>query len=417
MRILLLTHRLPYPPNKGDKIRTFNVLEYLAKRHEVFLACPVDDPADLAYVPEMERRCARVFTARIDGRSKALSGLGALLTGASITVRHFHSADLQRRIDEFLDTHDIDAIFCFSSATAEYFFRSRHRTGKLARARRLMDLIDVDSYKWRQYVERTSAPKSWVYSYEAARLADYERRIAGAFDHLFLVSAQEREYMPAGARLDHLQALSNGVDLEYFSPHGAPRALERGGAPTLVFTGVMDYWPNVQGVQWFADEVLPLIRAKLPEVRFIIVGSKPTEAVLKLRARPGIEVTGFVDDVRVYVSAAALCVVPLKIARGLQNKVLEAMAMGKTVVCTSQSLEGIRARDGVEVVVAEEAPEFAAQVVSLLGQPERAGEIGRQARRCMERGYSWEANLRQLDVLLGPEPGAAMSAAHSGANS
>ncbi|MEJ0084612.1 MAG: TIGR03087 family PEP-CTERM/XrtA system glycosyltransferase [Pseudomonadota bacterium] len=398
MRILLLTHRLPYPPNKGDKIRTFNVLEHLAKRHEIFLACPVDDPADLAYVPELEKRCARVLTARIDGRSKAWSALNAVLTGSAITVRHFHSAELQRRVDEFLDTQDIDAVFCFSSPMAEYFFRSRHRGGKLARALRLMDLIDVDSYKWRQYGERTSAPKSWIYSYEAGRLAHYERRIADRFDHLFLVSAQEREYMPRGARLDHLRALSNGVDLEYFSPRGVPAA----DRPALVFTGVMDYWPNVQGVQWFADAVLPLIQQSVPGVRFVIVGSKPTEDVLRLKQRPGIEVTGFVEDVRSYVADAALCVVPLKIARGLQNKVLEAMAMGKAVICTSQSLEGIRARLGVEVLVADEAAAFAAEVVGLLGRPERAAQIGRDARRCMERGYSWDANLAQLDLLLKP---------------
>jgi sugar transferase (PEP-CTERM/EpsH1 system associated) len=340
-----------------------------------------------------------VLTARIDGRSKAISGVKALLTGSSITVRHFHSAELQTQVDALLDTQDVDAIFCFSSAMAEYFFRSRHRAGKLARALRLMDLIDVDSYKWRQYVERTRAPQSWIYSYEAGRLAQYEREIANGFDHLFLVSAQEREYMPAGARVDHLRALSNGVDLDYFSPRDTPRA----DVPTLVFTGVMDYWPNVQGVQWFADSVLPRIQAAVPGVRFVIVGSKPTEEVLRLKQRPGIEVTGFVDDVRTYVTAAALCVVPLKIARGLQNKVLEAMAMGKAVVCTSQSLEGIRASHGVELVVADEEAAFAAEVVSLLGQPERAAELGRQARRCMERGYSWEANLAQLDTLLKPD--------------
>ena len=400
MRILLLTHRLPYPPNKGDKIRTFNVLDYLAKRHEVVLACPVDDPADLAFVPELERRCSRVITARIDGRSKASSGLRALITCTSITVRHFHDSGLQSRIDEFLDSRDVDAIFCFSSAMAEYFFRSRHRAGKLARVLRLMDLIDVDSYKWRQYVERARAPNSWMFAYEARRLAEYERRIAASFDHLFLVSAQEREYMPTGARVDHMKALSNGVDLDYFSPRGTPRAAPAGGPPTLVFTGVMNYWPNVQGVQWFADVVLPRIRAVLPEVRFVIVGSKPTDAVLRLKQQPGIEVTGFVEDVRVYVASAALCVVPLKIARGLQNKVLEAMAMGKAVVCTPQSLEGIRAVNGVEIIVADDEAEFAAQVIELLARPERAAQIGRRARLCMESGYSWEANLRQLDGLF-----------------
>ena len=413
MRILLLTHRLPYPPNKGDKIRSFNLLEYLAKRHQVFLACPVDDEADLAFVPELERRCAGVLTVRIDGRSRMKAGVQAMLTGTSITVRHFHVPGLQRRIDDFLDSQPIDAVFCFSSPMAEYVFRSRHANGSLRRARRLIDLIDVDSFKWQQYRERSGIPQRWVYGLEARRLADYERQIAAQFDHLFLVSAQERAYMPAGARVDHLQALSNGVDLDYFAPRTAPRAQP----PTVVFTGVMDYWPNVQGVQWFADEVLPRIHATLPAVRFIVVGSKPTDAVRRLAERPGIEVTGFVADVRTYLQSAALCVVPLKIARGLQNKVLEAMAMGKAVVCTPQSLEGIRARVGDDVLVADDADEFARQVVDLLQSPQRAEQIGRNARRCMETGYSWEANLRPLDALLGPDTDAVRNRAPAGANS
>jgi sugar transferase (PEP-CTERM/EpsH1 system associated) len=413
MRLLLLTHRLPYPPNKGDKIRSFNLLEHLAKRHEVFLACPVDDPADLAFVPELERRCAAVLTARIDGRNRIVAGVHAMLTGTSISVRHFHLAGLQRRIDDFLDTQPIDAVFCFSSPMAEYVFRSRHAGGSLRKARRLIDFIDVDSFKWQQYRERSGVPQRWVYGLEARRLADYERRIAAQFDHLFLVSAQECAYMPAGARVDHLQALSNGVDLEYFAPRTAPRA----EPPTLVFTGVMDYWPNVQGVQWFADAVLPRIRATLPEVRFVVVGSKPTEAVRRLAERPGIEVTGFVEDVRTYLQNAALCVVPLKIARGLQNKVLEAMAMGKAVVCTPQSLEGIRARVGEDVLVADDEDGFARQVVDLLQSPQRAAQIGRNARGCVEQNYSWEANLRPLDALLESGTDAAGNRAPAGANS
>jgi sugar transferase (PEP-CTERM/EpsH1 system associated) len=404
MRILLLTHRLPYPPNKGDKIRTFNVLDYLAARHEVHLACPVDDPADLTFVPELQRRCAGVLAVRIDGRSKVSAGLRALASGSSITVQHFHASALQRRIDEFLDTHEVDAVFCCSSPMAEYVFRSRHASGKLRRAIRLMDLIDVDSFKWKQYAERSGVPQRWVYAYEARKLAAYERRIAASFDHLFLVSAQERDYMPGGARTDHLRAFSNGVDLEYFSPRARPAA-----ANTLVFTGVMDYWPNVQAVVWFADEVLPRIHAQRPDVRFVIVGSKPTESVRRLADRSGIDVTGFVDDVRGFIADAAVCVVPLKIARGVQNKVLEAMAMGKAVVCTSQSLEGIRASHDVDVVVADEPGDFAARVLDLLQTPGLADDIGSKARRCMERGYSWEANLRPLDDLLGVDAARGMS--------
>jgi polysaccharide biosynthesis protein PslH len=397
MRILLLTHRLPYPPNKGDKIRTFNVLEHLAKRHEVFLACPVDDPSDLAFVPELERRCARVIAEQI-GRTKAAAALQAVLTGTSITVRHFHSRPLQRRLDELLERQEIDAVLCFSSPMAEYVFRSRHAQGRLRRALRVMDLIDVDSFKWRQYAQRSSIPMSWVYHYEALRLADYERRIAQHFDELLLVSEQEREYLPPGIAAGKVHAISNGVDLEYFSPPATTESV--GDASTLVFTGVMDYWPNVDGVQWFADEVLPLIQAQLPATRFVIVGSKPVESVRLLANRPGIEVTGFVDDVRIHVAAARVCVVPLRIARGLQNKVLEAMAMGKAVVGTPQALEGIRATIGADLIAAADASDFASAVLELLRSPARAAQVGGNARRCVERGYTWAANLRSLDDIL-----------------
>ena len=399
MRILLLTHRLPYPPNKGDKIRTFNVLEHLARRHEVFVACPVDDPADLGFVPELERRCAGVLAVR-NRSSRAVAALHALLTGTSITVRHFHSDELQRRIDEFLDEQEIDAVCCFSSPMAEYVFRSRHAEDSLRRTRLLMDLIDVDSFKWRQYAERTSFPMNRVYGYEAARLEDYERRIGDRFDELLLVSEQERAYLPARIPAHKVHAISNGVDLQYFSPAATPAPV--GEIPALVFTGVMDYWPNVDGVQWFVDEVLPLIRAQVPGTRFVIVGSKPAESVRRLADRPGIEVTGFVEDVRSYVANARVCVVPLRIARGVQNKVLEAMAMGKAVVGTAQAMEGIRATLGEDAIAADGAGPFAAAVVDLLKSPQRAALIGGNARRCVERGYSWEANLGGLDALLQP---------------
>jgi len=403
MRILLLTHRLPYPPNKGDKIRAFNVLEYLAKRHEVFLACPVDDPADLTHVAELERRCAGVLAVQNAG-TRSWAAVRALASGTSITVRHFYSRELQRRLDEHLDRHPIDVVFCFSSPMAEYVLRSRHASGPLRRARRIMDFIDVDSFKWRQYAERASFPLNWVYRYEAARLADYERRVAAEFDRLLLVSEQEREYLPAGISGEKVFGVSNGVDLAYFSPRAAN--VRADGAHSLVFTGVMDYWPNVDGVQWFADEVFPQIRAQLPGTRFVIVGSKPADSVRRLASRPGIEVTGYVDDVRTFVAGASVCVVPLRIARGVQNKVLEAMAMGKAVVGTAQAMEGIRASVGEDLIAVEGAPAFAAAVIDLLNSQERTAQLGASARRCMERSYSWDSNLHALDLMLPDAAGA-----------
>jgi sugar transferase (PEP-CTERM/EpsH1 system associated) len=395
MRILLITHRLPYPPNRGDKIRSYNMLVHLARDHEVLLACPVDDPADLAHVGELGKSCKEVVAVLNTG-SRASAGARALLAGGAISVRHFHVAELQRRIDALVDAHDIDAVFCFSSPMAEYVFRSRHADGRLRRAARFMDFIDVDSLKWRQYAERSRAPLSWVYSLEAKRLADYERRVSREFDDLFLVSAQERDCLPLGTRLERVHALGNGVNLEFFSP----AAVAPGSPPTMVFTGVMDYWPNVLGVQWFADHVLPRVLARHADARFVIVGSRPTDAVRELGKRPNIQVTGFVDDVRTYIAGASLCVAPLKLARGIQNKVLESMAMGKAVVCTPEAFEGIRAPRGAAALVADGDEEFAARVLELLDAPERAAQIGATARRCMEQSHSWDANLRPLDELL-----------------
>jgi sugar transferase (PEP-CTERM/EpsH1 system associated) len=188
------------------------------------------------------------------------------------------------------------------------------------------------------------------------------------------------------------------VDLEFFRPDAvAPRAAE---VPTVVFTGMMDYWPNVDGVTWFADDVLPRIQARLPDVEFLIVGARPTRDVERLGERRGIRVTGFVEDVRTYLSRAHVCVAPLRVARGIQNKVLEAMAMGKAVVSTPEAFEGIRAVAGDEIVVVEDAEAFAASVLALLRDQSRAREIGRRARARVESDYGWDANLRVLDRLL-----------------
>jgi sugar transferase (PEP-CTERM/EpsH1 system associated) len=394
-RVLMLAHRLPFPPNKGDKIRAYHVLRHLARRHEVSLGCLVDDPADLAHVAALEGIATEVATARIDGRLRKALSLRALLPPRSITVTHFHAAPLQRAVDAWLDAAPFDAVFCSSAATAEYVFRSRHADGRLRGAVKAMDLIDVDSVKWRQYADEAGPATAWLYRHEARTLAAYERRIVEAFDRVFLVSEAEASLLGDGASSARVGAFSNGVDLDFFAPREA-------GAhePLVAFVGVMDYRPNVDAAQWFADEVFPMVRAAVPDARFAIVGSRPTAAVRQLAARSGVTVTGFVDDVRDWVARAAVCVAPLRIARGIQNKVLEAMAMGRPVVASPQAFEGIDARPGEDVVVAGAADAFADAVVALLRDPGRAARIGRSARACVERRYRWESNLAVLDEVL-----------------
>lgn len=403
MRLLLLTHRIPYPPNKGDKIRAFNITRHLAERHEVHLATLIDDPSDRAGLPELQRELGHpVLHAGIDQPARKLLSLVQVLRSASITVGHFYSARLQREVDDLIEANDFDAVVCSSSPTAEYVFRSRHASGKLRAAWKVMDLIDVDSYKWSQYADRSPPWSSWLYRYEARRLAGYELEIYRRFDRLLVVSEQEKSCFPAADSEHKLLAVSNGVDLDFFRPAESHQANE---APTLVFTGMMDYWPNIEGLRWFLESVYPAIRRALPDVRLFVVGGRPTREVLAWRAEPGVIVTGFVDDIREYLHMADVCIAPLRIARGIQNKVLEAMATGKAVVCTPEAFEGVDATSGEDLLVAANAEAFAEQTVELLQDRARAARIAANARRRMEACYAWERNLRALDeALSGGDP-------------
>jgi sugar transferase (PEP-CTERM/EpsH1 system associated) len=399
MRILLLTHRMPFPPDRGDKIRSFNLLAYLSRRHEVYLASLLDDSRDLVHIPQVRQRVAG-FVYELIGRGlRKLLCLRGLLLGSSATVTYFYSPALQRRIDALIDSVPFDCYFCFSSPMAEYLYRSRHAANRIAGALRVMDLIDIDSHKWRQYAAQAPFWQAWVYGLEARYLAAYERRMAQTFDQLYVVSEQERQLFPDATRMDKLLALSNGVDLEFFTPDFVSAGQGQLRGLSLVFTGVMDYWPNIQGITWFVERLLPRIQHAVPDAQLYIVGSRPTADVQKLTRSKGVNVTGYVDDVRHYIAAASVCIVPLTIARGIQNKVLEAMAMGKAVVTTAQAFEGLRAIAGEDIIVADGEEDFAAAVVSLMLDVGRARDIGARARARTVQNYAWEKNLALLGRL------------------
>jgi sugar transferase (PEP-CTERM/EpsH1 system associated) len=416
MNILFVCHRIPYPPNKGDKIRSYHILRHLSRRHNIWLACLVDDRKDLEQLDALRPLVQGVDVAVIAPRLKKIFSLQGFFKNRPFSVPYFYDRPLQRRIDHLLDRQTIDCVFCFSSPTAEYVFRSRHRRGAMDRALRIMDFIDMDSEKWTQYARRERPPSSWIYRWEGRTLREYEAKIADEFHHGLLVSRAEanlfREKIPA----DRVHALGNGVDLEYFSPDFSPSNPMPGH--NLVFTGAMDYFPNVEGARWFAQSVFPRIRNFFPDARFVIVGSRPSRGVRELSETiPGVRVTGFVEDVREYIGAADICVVPLRIARGIQNKVLEGMAMGKAVVTTREGFEGIEASPGRDLRVARSGPDFAAHVADLLTYPEKRLEMGKRGREFVERNHSWDGNLAFLETLLarpsssGPFPSGAVTPA------
>jgi sugar transferase (PEP-CTERM/EpsH1 system associated) len=399
MKILFICHRIPFPPNKGEKIRSYNILKHLARKHDIHLATLLDDRRDCEHIPELSSLVKEIVYDTIrPGLKTVLSGF-SVFRSRPISAAYFYSPAVQFSIDRLLEQEKIDVVFCSSSSTAEYVLHSRHCSGKLKNTFKLMDLIDVDSLKWKEYADKHSGPMKWVYTQEAKNLRRYEKQVADLFDHLLLVSEAEKSLLACHVQNGNISSVPNGVDYEHFTPSFQSDIPKKG--PVIVFTGVMDYWPNIEGVVWFADSVFPRIRARHPGAEFYIVGSRPAGAVRNLvRTQPGISVTGFVSDVRDYISIADVCVVPLRTARGIQNKVLEAMAMSKAVVCTPQVAEGIQAIPGKDIIVDGSAEEFAVEVSRLIDDKPRAESLGASARKCVEAHYSWNKNLELLDSII-----------------
>lgn len=393
MNLLYLAHRIPYPPNKGDKIRSWNQVRFLSERHRVHLGCLVDQPEDVQHVEMLRPRFASLEAVPIDARRARWASLGALASHEPLSVRYFASRRLHAWVERLVQQEPLDAVVVFSSQMAAYV--------QDVRLPRLMDFCDVDSAKWREYARRAPLALRPIYALEARRLAAFERRVLQAFDAATLVTAKERElwrHLPAPL-LDKVHVVPNGVDLDTFSPQAAPPGSRR-EAHALVFTGAMDYWANVDAVVFFAREVLPRIRAAIPDATFYVVGSRPAPEVRALVSLPGVVVTGFVDDIRSYYARAGACVVPLRIARGIQNKVLEAMAMGRPVLATPAAFEGLGARAGRDLEVADGAAALAEAAVRLLRDVERSEAMGAAARRFVEREYVWERAMHAFERLV-----------------
>ena len=391
--LLLLIHRIPYPPNKGDKIRSYHLLKHLALHYKVHLATFVDDADDWQHVPKVEAMCTTSHFAKLSPLAGRVRSLGALLGGRSLSFDYYKNAGMQDWVDQAMAAHKIERVLVFSSPMAQY-------AEAYPAARRVVDFCDVDSDKWRQYAAKKSWPMSQVYRHEANALLKYERHVASTCDASLFVSEPEaelfRQLAPESAA--RIGFFNNGVDTDYFSPERAYLRPYAAGQRALVFTGAMDYWPNVDAVQWFAAEIFPQLYAANPQLRFVIVGARPSAAVTALGQQPGVVVTGTVPDVRPYIHHAEICVAPLRIARGIQNKVLEAMAMARPMVVSPQALEGIDAVPGGELRLADGAAAFAATLSAMLATPDAS--LGQAARAKVQQQYSWPSKLARIEERL-----------------
>ncbi len=396
--LLFLPHRMPYPPNKGDKVRSFHLLQHLAARHRVFVGTFIDDPDDAQHLPALRAMCAGLHAEPLHQRRARLGSLVGLATGRPLTLHYYRSATLARWVADTVAREKIDGIVVFSSSMAQY--AALHPRLPL-----LVDFVDVDSAKWADYAPRHRWPMSWLYALEGRRLLAYERHVAQQARHCFFATDKEAELFRSLAPEcgNRVEGMSNGVDAAFFAPDPKRVSPFLATETPLVFTGAMDYWPNIDAVGWFAAAVLPGLRQQRPGLRLHIVGRSPTAAVRAL-AGEAVNVTGTVGDVRPYLQHAAAVVAPLRLARGIQNKILEAMAMERPVVAASACVEALQAEAGAELLPAHDAQDYVRTIGGLLASPDRAAAIGLAGRRRVLQNYAWAAHLQRLDrqiALLG----------------
>jgi sugar transferase (PEP-CTERM/EpsH1 system associated) len=318
-----------------------------------------------------------------------LRALAALTGSRPLTCAFFDEAELRSRVRERVSSGKVDFAIVFSSGVAQFI-------EEFSDLPRVIQFADLDSQKWQLYSDWTHPPKRWIYAIESKRMLAYERRLATTFSQSLVCSPRECEDFGRLIPNAKVECLPNGVDLDYFKLMPGSEKLPN----SLIFTGVMDYRPNVDGVNWFCHEVLPLIRTQVPDVNFTICGSSPDRSIRALARQQGVTVTGSVPDVRPHLAKANVAVIPLRFARGIQNKLLEAMAMGLPCVATTAAWAGIEAEDGRDLLVANDAPEFACSVVELLRDQRRCQQIGQAARDAVETRYTWNRTLSRLDELI-----------------
>jgi polysaccharide biosynthesis protein PslH len=400
--LLYLVHRLPYPPNKGDKVRSFHLLKHLTSRHRVFLGTFLDDPADASHVETVREMCPDLHVARLDPRLAKVRSLRGLITNEALGLGYYRDPGLHAWVSQTLAENDIAGVVVFSSVMAQYF---NPAPGEKS-IPMLVDFVDVDSEKWTQYAARHHWPMSWLYRREGRRLLTYERWVAKRAHRSFFVTDHEVALFHALApeSVYNSESMSNGVDAEFFAPDPArlspfPVPSLEPSSIALVFTGAMDYWPNIDAVSWFVHDVLPALRVDWPQLVFYIVGRSPQPSVLAL-ACDSVVVTGTVPDVRPYLQHASVVVAPLRVARGIQNKILEAMAMSRPVVAARSCVEVIQALPGKELIQASEAPDYVREIDALLKSPMRAASVGASGRQRVVKSFSWDAHLGQIDRYL-----------------
>jgi sugar transferase (PEP-CTERM/EpsH1 system associated) len=387
MKILYLAHRVPYPPNKGDKIRSFHEIRHFSRFHDIHLLAFCDRRGDESYIMELRKHCRRVTLVPLHRWPQRFRAAVNMLFCKPWTLGYFENPEMHAVLAGELSQNSFDLVFAYSSSMAPY-------ARSLAGLPKIIDFVDSDASKWRQYAEMRSLPSKLLYDFEWRSLKQYEAEAISDFDYSVFVSRREAGHLSGYTDSRKVGFIPNGVDLDYFE--ALP---QRTSHKSIIFTGAMDYFPNIDAVNFFARKVLPIVRLAVPDARFFIVGSNPSRQVRILKSLPGVTVTGTVEDVRPYFADARVAVVPVKISQGIQNKILEALASGLPVVGTKAALDGMASTKDLPVVEANDAQAFAENVIKFLNRPLTCDQV-EKCRRLLQLNCDWDTNLSAFDRLF-----------------
>lgn len=384
-RILYLTHRVPFPPDKGDRIRNWHVLCALARRFRVSLGCVADEPVTDAARSALAGQSERVAIVPVSRLGRLARAGSSLLRGCSLSEGAFASRELAIKAEAWHAESPFSAAVVSATSLVPYL-----RSPAFQNVPAFVDVVDVDSQKWIDFATSVWPPKSWLYRLEGLRVRRLERALPDWAAGATLVSAAEARIFDAIAGDGAATVATNGVDLEYFRPATEPTR------PIAAFVGALDYLPNVDAAEWFATKVWPAIHARRPDAEFHLIGRNPAPRVRRLATVPGVVLVGGVPDVRPHLAAAAVAVVPMRLSRGLQNKVLEALAMGKATIAAPPALAALDVEPGRHLLRAEDANDWIRETLALFADPQRRAALGREGRAFVESHHDWERCLEPL---------------------
>jgi sugar transferase (PEP-CTERM/EpsH1 system associated) len=389
MKILFTCHRLPYPPKRGGKIRPFNIIKHLTEQgHSVTVGSLARSEDELREGEGLREHCHKLLVGRIGEFAAGARMVARLPTTVPSSMGFFYSRSLHNAVRVELRRGDYDLVFVHCSSAAQYA-QSKGSTPSI------IDFGDMDSQKWLDYSRFRRFPLSMGYWLEGRKLAAAEKRLAASFDMSTCTTRAERDTLEGFNAARDIDWFPNGVDADFFAPSEQPYDPD-----IITFVGRMDYFPNQKAVTWFCDNVFPEIRNKRPTARFQVVGAEPSREIRSLADRPGVQVTGTVQDVRTYVSRSALTVAPLSIARGTQNKILESMAMGVPVVCSDLAAGGVDAQAGEHLVTADDVSSYVEAVLKMMDDRGHRDKVAAAGRSRVLSHHHWQNSMRRLDTII-----------------